>query len=220
MQGSFILLSGIARLMHSQTKMNTPVLRAIHERRSLRRYQEKPVASELIECLIEAGTWAPSAHNRQPWRFAVLQSFDSKEKLALAMGARLRSDLERDFVPEQVIEKDVSRSYERLTSAPVLIVVCLSMVDMDTYKDGQRNQNEYIMAVQSTAMAGQNILLAAHDSGLGACWMCAPLFCPDVVQTTLELPDDWQSQGIISLGYPAQEREKTRAPLETRIIWR
>jgi F420 biosynthesis protein FbiB-like protein len=205
--------------MQRQTKIETPLLRAIHERRSLRRYQDKPVARELIEGLIEAGTWAPSAHNRQPWRFAVLQSFATKEKLALAMGSRLRSDLERDNLPEDFIEKDIARSYERLTSAPVLIVVCLSMLDMDAYSDEQRNHNEYIMAVQSTAMAGQNILLAAHDSGLGACWLCAPLFCPDVVQETLELSDDWQPQGIIALGYPAQEREKTRAPLNTRIIW-
>lgn len=206
--------------MQSHTKFDTPVLRTIRERRSLRRYQDRAVAIGLIEQVIEAGTWAPSAHNRQPWRFAVLQSFETKERLALAMGARLRSDLERDFVPEQVIAKDVSRSYERLTSAPVLIVVCLSMVDMDVYKDARRNHNEYVMAVQGTAMAGQNILLAAHENGLGACWMCAPLFCPDLVQATLELPEDWQAQGIISLGYPAQEREKTRAPLETRIIWR
>lgn len=205
--------------MQSKTRNDTSLLRAIYERRSLRRYQDKPVARELIERLIEAGTWAPSAHNRQPWRFAILQSFETKEKLALAMGSRLRSDLERDNVPEDVIEKDTSRSYERLTSAPVLIVVCLSLVDMDVYNDEQRNHNEYIMAVQSTAMAGQNILLAAHDNGLGACWMCAPLFCPDVVQEALELPDDWQAQGIIALGYPAQEREKTRASLNTRIIW-
>jgi F420 biosynthesis protein FbiB-like protein len=136
------------------------------------------------------------------------------------MGARLRHDLEADFVPESIIEKEVSRSYERLTLAPVLIVVCLSMVDMDVYNDERRNHNEYMMAVQSTAMAGQNILLAAQDSGLGAGWMCAPLFCPDVVQDALDLPDDWQAQGIISMGYPAQEREKTREPLETRVLWR
>jgi F420 biosynthesis protein FbiB-like protein len=206
--------------MQRQIEIDTPLLRAIHERRSLRRYQDKPVAREVIEHLIDAGIWAPSAHNRQPWRFAILQSFGTKEKLARAMGTRLRSDLERDNVPVELIETDVSRSYDRLTSAPVLILICLSLLDMDVYTDVQRNHNEYIMAVQSTAMAGQNILLAAHASGLGACWMCAPLFCPDLVQETLELPDDWQPQGIISVGYPAQEREKTRAPLHTRIIWR
>lgn len=196
------------------------VLQAIYKRRSLRRYQDTVIPKTMVETILEAGIWAPSAHNRQPWRFTVLQSFKVKEKLALAMGARLRSDLEADFVPENIIEKDVKRSYDRLTSAPVVIVVCMSLVDMDMYKDDKRNQNEKVMAIQSTAMAGQNILLAAHSEGLAACWMCAPLFCPDVVSETLDLPADWQAQGIITMGYPAQERSKTREPLETRVIWR
>jgi coenzyme F420-0:L-glutamate ligase/coenzyme F420-1:gamma-L-glutamate ligase len=196
------------------------VLEAIHQRRSIRRYEDRPVERDLIERIIEAGTWSPSGHNRQPWRFVVLQDFAIKERLALAMGARLRADLERDHLPEDVIGKETSRSYERLTAAPVLILVCLTMAQMDVYKDEKRNHNEFVMAVQSVAMAGQNILLAAHDLGLGACWTCAPLFCPDVVSETLDLPEDWQAQGIITMGYPAQERRKTREPLETRIVWR
>ena len=50
------------------------------------------------------------------------------------------------------------------------------------------------MAVQSTAMAVQNMLLLAHAEGLAACWMCAPLFCPDTVRAALDLPADWQPQ--------------------------
>jgi F420 biosynthesis protein FbiB-like protein len=206
--------------MTNITEPTVSLHQAIFERRSLRRYTDDPVPRDLIRQILNAGTWAPSAHNRQPWRFAILDNFASREKLALAMGARLRHDLQADNVPDDVINKDVNRSYDRLTSAPVLIVLCLSMVDMDVYSDDERNQNEYIMAVQSTAMAGQNILLSAHGHGLGACWMCAPLFCPDVVRDTLNLPDDWQPQGIIAMGYPAQERDKTRESLETKILWR
>ena len=136
------------------------------------------------------------------------------------MGQRLRRDLMADGLPAEVIEKDATRSYDRLTSAPVLIVICLSLVDMDHYADSVRSQAEHLMAVQSTAMAGQNLLLMAHELGLGACWMCAPLFCPDVVRETLDLPSDWQPQGVITLGYPAQQREKTRHPLETSVLWR
>ncbi len=200
--------------------LNVPMLRAIRERRSIRRYEARPVPQETLEQILQAGIYAPSAHNRQPWRFVVLQSWESKAQLAQAMGARLRADLERDHVPQTVIENDVRRSYDRLTSAPVLLVLCLTLVDMDTYGDDRRSENEHTMAVQSVAMAGQNILLAAHSLGLGACWMCAPLFCQDVVVNTLQLPDDWQPQGIITLGYPAQKREKTREPLETRVLWR
>lgn len=198
----------------------SPVLQAMQQRRSIRRYDRRAVPRALLERILQAGLWAPSAHNRQPWRFVVLQEAAAQAELATAMGSRLQADLEADHVPAAIIQKERQRSYDRLTSAPVVLVVCLTMVDMDDYNDATRNQHEYIMAVQSTAMAGQNILLAAHDQGLGACWMCAPLFCPDVVRTTLALPQDWQPQGIITMGYPAQERTKTREALEARVLWR
>jgi coenzyme F420-0:L-glutamate ligase/coenzyme F420-1:gamma-L-glutamate ligase len=199
---------------------HSAILDNLLSRRSIRRYLPDPVPRELIERLLTAAIWSPSAHNRQPWRFAVVETQSQKEYLARAMGARLRRDLAADGVPESAIEADASRSYSRLTSAPVLIVLCLSMVDMDVYNDEKRNRNEYLMAVQSVAMAGQNILLAAYDAGLGACWMCAPLFCPDVVCDTLNLPDDWQPQAILTIGYPAETREKTRQPLESSVLWR
>ncbi len=65
------------------------------------------------------------------------------------------------------------------------------------------------MAVQSVALACQNLLLAAHAYGLGACWMCAPLFVPHVVRQVLELPAAWQPQALITLGYPAEEKSST-----------
>jgi F420 biosynthesis protein FbiB-like protein len=200
--------------------LHTHTLEAIRQRRSLRRYRPDPVPRTLIGTVLEAAIWAPSAHNRQPWRFAVIETAAQKYQLARVMGDRLRRDLERDGVPESVIAPDVNRSYDRMTSAPVLILVCLSMTDMDIYPDDGRAWNEYLMAVQSVAMAGQNLLLAAHEVGLAACWMCAPLFCPDIVRGELVLPDDWQPQGLVTLGYAAQEREKTRKPLSDSVVWR
>lgn len=189
-------------------------------RRSIRRYRPDPVPRDLIEQVLTAAIWAPSAHNRQPWRFAVVTKPATKEALASAMGARLRRDLEADAVSEGLIVQDVQRSNARLINAPVLIVVSLTMMDMDTYPDERRQHNEYLMAVQSTAMAGQNLLLAAHTSGLGACWLCAPLFAPDVVRAALALPDDWQPQGLITLGFPAETKEKPRRPLGEVVLWR
>ena len=188
-------------------------------RRSIRRYQPAPISEELIEQMLTAATWAPSAHNRQPWRFVVIQNQHKKQQLAYDMGAKLRLDLEADAVPPDVIEKDVSRSYQRITESPLLILLAMSMVDMDNYPDEKRQQNEWLMAVQSTALAGQNLLLAAHALGLGACWLCAPLFCPDVVKNSLSLPDDWQPQALITIGYPAEQKVKTRHPLESHTLF-
>ena len=94
------------------------------------------------------------------------------------------------------------------------------MEEMDVYSDAQRNQAEYVMAVQSVALACQNLLLAAHDLGLGACWLCAPLFVPALVCAALDLPGHWQPQAIMTVGYPAEDKEKDRAPVAGRTVWR
>jgi F420 biosynthesis protein FbiB-like protein len=192
----------------------------LKSRRSVRRYRAELVPPEVVETLLTAATWAPSAHNRQPWRFVVLSSLETKQSLATAMGQKLRADLEADQVPEAVIAQDVGRSNERISKAPLLILLCLTTADMDSYTDPFRQQNEWLMAVQSTAMSGQNLLLAAHMLGLGGCWLCAPLFCPDVVRQVLDLPADWQPQALLTIGYPVETKEKTRRPLATRVLYR
>lgn len=196
------------------------LLELIRTRRSIRRYEARTVPPALVDQLLEAALWAPSAHNRQPWRFVVMEEATNKERLAAVMGAQLRRDLAADGLPPEAIERDAARSYARLTAAPLLVLVCLSLSDMDDYPDARRQAHETTMAVQSAAMAGQNLLLAAHALGLGACWVCAPLFCPEVVRETLALPVDWQPQGLITAGYPAETRQKTRASLETRVIFK
>src|SRR5689334_22731374 len=190
-------------------------------RRSVRRYVDAPVAAELIDALLEAACTSPSAHNRQPWRFAVIEAHATKARLATQMGARLREDRTRDGDALETIANDVARSYARMTSAPVLVLVCLSMADMDHYHDTARAEAEHTMAVQGAAMAAQNILLAAHAAGLGACWMCAPLFCPQTAARALDLPVDWRPQALITLGYPAENgkpSERRSPAFTTRYV--
>lgn len=197
---------------HSQT-----LLDLIRSRRSIRRYEERSVPHPLLENLLEAACWAPSAHNRQPWRFAVVEANETKRVLASAMGARLIEDLQRDGAPRQLIEADVSRSYDRITDAPVLVIACVTMQDMDEYSDRRRRKAEWTMAGQSVAMAVQNLLLAAHAVGLGACWMCAPLFVPDTVRDVLKLDSGWEPQALITIGYPAETKSRTREPLSSVV---
>lgn len=193
---------------------------AIGRRRSIRRYRPEPVSPAAIERLLLAATRAPSAHNRQPWRFAAIDAGGMKVKLAAAMGERLRQDRAADGDDPKAIAADVERSIARITEAPAVLVACLDIRDMDQYADKRRRQAEYLMAVQSTAMAVQNILLAAEDEGLGACVMCAPLFCPDTVATALQLPAGWQAQMLITLGYPGVAgKDRARLPLTEVVIW-
>jgi coenzyme F420-0:L-glutamate ligase/coenzyme F420-1:gamma-L-glutamate ligase len=193
----------------------------LHQRQTVRRFRPEPIAQPLVERLVSAATRAPSAHNRQPWRFCVLREKAGKLALAEAMGRRLRADRERDGDEAQAIAADVRRSHDRIIGAPVGILVCLTLQEMDRYPDARRGDAEWVMAVQSTAMAGENLLLAAEAEGLGACWMCAPLFCPDEVRQALSLPADWVPQGLILLGQPAEAGKfRQRKPLATVMIQR
>ena len=192
----------------------------VRSRRSIRRFSPKPISREVVEELIELAIRAPSPHNRQPWRFAVLRGSGVKARLAHAMGERLRADRSRDGDPAEQIEADVARSRARIEGAPVTLVAALSMRDMDPYADGHRSQAERMMAVQAVAAAVQNVLLLAHARGLGACWMCAPLFCPETVSAALELPDDWEPQALVTLGVAdGPGRDRPRRPIEQTAIW-
>ena len=190
------------------------------ERRSIRRYRPEPVPRATIERLLTAAIWAPNAHNRQPWRFAVITRAESKEALAEAMAGRWRADMLRDGLPPEEIEARVHRSRARLTQAPVLILGCITMTDMDSYPDPHRQHLERMMATQSLALALGNLMLAAHHEGLGSCWMCGPLFAPEAVREALDLPADWEPQAVITLGWPDEMRASARKPLEEVVVWK
>ncbi len=77
------------------------------------------------------------------------------------------------------------------------------------------------MAVQSAAMAAQNLLLAAHAEGLGASIMCAPLFCSEVIVEQLQVPTHWRAQMLVTIGAPAASgRGRSRLPLDQIVRWR
>ncbi len=198
-----------------------PVLaELIRTRRSIRRYAPAAIDRAVLEELLTAATWAPSAHNRQPWRFCVVTGDDAKQRLAAVLGARWRADLSADGADPAEVARRVAVSYERITTAAALVIACVSMADMDVYPDPARQTAEWTMAVQSVALACQNLLLAAHAHGLGACWMCAPLFAPDRVRAALDLPAEWTPQALITLGVPAETKTKERAPLAACVVWR
>jgi coenzyme F420-0:L-glutamate ligase/coenzyme F420-1:gamma-L-glutamate ligase len=172
-------------------------------RRSVKVYLPKEISNEVLFRILEASRWAPSAHNAQPWRFIVIQDSATKRKLAKAMASRWNKDMSKNGVPKEQRESLIKASVERFENAPIIIIVCLTMENMDEYPDDRRKKTEYVMAVQSVAAAIENMLLAAHGEGLGSCWFCAPLFCQDVVRKILKIPQYVDPQALITLGYPA-----------------
>lgn len=196
--------------------MPSIVLGTIRDRRSVRRYLSTEVSNIVLQRILDAARWAPSAHNAQPWRFIVVKDLNVKRRLAEAMVGKWNEDLRSDGTLPEERERFIKASIKKFADPPVLIVACLTMDDMDKYPNEKRQEAEYVMAVQSVAAAIQNMLSTAHAGGLGACWFCAPLFCPEVVRETLGIPKDIRPQILITLGYPA-ERAKAphRKPLES-----
>jgi coenzyme F420-0:L-glutamate ligase / coenzyme F420-1:gamma-L-glutamate ligase len=191
----------------------------IRDRRSVRRYEPRAVPREDLLAILDAARWAPSPHNTLPWRFALLTRAETKQRLADAMAERWVADLSRDGLEPAAIDAQVSRSRQRLTGAPALVVASVYFGDLDEYPDPVRQSAEYTMAAHSLGAAVQTILLAAHGRGLASCWMCAPLFCPDVVAAALDLPPGLTPQALITIGYAAlQPPVRERPPIEDLLV--
>ncbi len=198
------------------------VLDTIHGRRSVRRYLSKEVPDEIVEQVLEAARWAPSPHGRQPWRFAVLRREETRERLADAMGQEWRVNLEMDGQSAEIVERRLEGSRRRLLDAPVLVLLCLYLEDLDEYPDAERQRGETTMAVQSLGAAAQNALLAAYDLGLDAGWMCAPLFCPEKVVEALGLDPKLVPHALLTLGYAEGDppRRRARRSLDELVVYR
>ena len=199
-----------------------PVMDALLSRRSVRRYLDREVPEEALERVLEAARWAPSPHGRQPWRFAVLTRKESKTRLAEAMGEEWRSNLEMDGQRAAVVDKRLAGSRTRLLDAPVLVLVCLYLEDLDHYPDAARQAHETTMAVQSLGAAAENALLAAYSLGLDASWMCAPLFCPEKVTKALGLDLRLIPHALLTLGYAEGDppKRRSRRPLDELVVYR
>ena len=175
------------------------VIDAIKHRRSIRKYQPRPVPSELIREILDAARHAPSAHNAQPWRFVVLTETMQKRHLTQDMIEAWLQSLARDGAPAKT-QKALTNTYsQRFIEAPVLVLACLSQESMRRYPDEARQKWERDLAMQSLSAAIQNMLLAIHAKQLGACWYAAPAFCKEAVRQTLEIPADVEPQALITI---------------------
>ena len=152
-------------------------LEAIYTRRSIRKFTSKPVSNDLIQTVLEAGMFAPSARNQQPWHFIVITNKTLKDRL---MKAHPYASM--------------------LSEAPSAILVC---------GDTDLELSSGYWPIDCSA-ATQNILLAAHASGLGAVWLGVQprQERKDAIRDIFKLPANIQPFALIALGYP-DEKKKT-----------
>jgi nitroreductase len=164
---------------------------AIIGRKSIRKFEKKPVDDKLIGVILHMATHAPSAGNVQDWRFVVVKDEEQKKRLSNAA-------LEQ----EQIVE------------APVDIVVCSDLKSIGL-KYGRRGEELY--SIQDTAAAVENILLSSHALGLGACWVGS--FDEEKARFILGLPEHVRPLAIVPVGYPAEQPQKPDRILFDNLTW-
>ena len=196
--------------------MQSPTINEYHNflrtRRSIRRFAPAPVPASVIDRILATATFAPSAHNLQPWRFVHTESMGAKERLGKALTEKMRTDMEAENAdPAQTrterrrsIQKRTEISLKRITEAPIIILLC-----RDETVIRKDEPEEHHMGIQSTVLAGLQLMLAAHAEGLGTNWICWPLYAQTETQDALDLPGSWLPEAMFFLGYPDETPKET-----------
>lgn len=151
------------------------VFTAVKERRSIRKFLKKDIPEEIINKLIDALIWAPSAGNLQSRKFFFISDEKTKSRLASAA-------LNQGFISD----------------APVVVVCCADAGKISSY--GQRGSELYVL--QDVAASIMSMMLVAYEEGLGTCWVGA--FKDEEVSRVLGLSDMLWPVAIVPVGYPAK----------------
>ena len=195
------------------------IVNLMKNRRSIRKYSARKVSRKILNEILEAAIWAPSAHNSQPWRFTILNKTEEKKVLAESMAKAWIADLVKNQIPLEHAVKLAKRSVKGFTRAPTIVIAGVTQTDIPKHTDPNGNRVEADLAIQSLGAAIQNVLLAADSRGLGACWFCAPAFCKAEVRKVLRLPDEFEPQALVTLGYAAEKPEAPRRkPLREILV--
>lgn len=181
------------------------LIQAIYARHSVSKVLPDPVPRELIERLLSAAVQAPNHYRNRPWRFVVLTGA-ARERLGAVMADSLRD--RSPELPETALEVERNRPLR----APVLIAVGID----------QPNQPKVVEIenVCAGAAAVQNLLLAAHDLGLGAIWRTGPAASDPAVKAFLGFAPDQHLIAMVYVGFPAGESHPPeRSSFEDRTVW-
>ena len=169
---------------------------AVVSRRSVRRYTDESVSREVLEELLQTACWAPSADNAQPWYFVVLTQAEDIERMRQTMervSKEIRPHLEALYPRHPRVVNETTSFLHRLGGAPVYVLAFLQK-DYGPVRDSM---------LESVAAAIQNLLLAAHEKGLGTCWVNAATalgYGPALQE--LFAPDKGEFVSLVALGHP------------------
>jgi nitroreductase len=204
----------------------------IKTRRSIRKFQDKPVPEELLVKTLELATWAPNGGNQQAWRFLIVTNGELIQKMGDAVNAK--TELMASWPEAEQFGENVARwrkTSDFFRGAPVCIAVLMgrysSVADQILRARGEtdaiaREIRSYRetgkSSLQSAASAITYICLILHYFGLGNTWMGGPLQAKKEIEALLEVPPEWDFVGLIPVGYAAEAPEtRPRKPIQDVI---
>ena len=165
------------------------VMAAIKNRRSVRKFTEEPVEREALLKLLEAAVWSPSGGNGQTWRFVT--------------------------VTDKAMMKKIKMVSPGLLGGPPAVIVIAQDMALAKHKGGEMGPES--LTKMDSAMAAQNIMLAAWAMGLGTCVIAS--FHPKAVGRLVKLPENILPQLLVSIGHPDMDPPPPPRLFEEIIWW-
>ena len=198
----------------------------IKTRRSVRKFKNEAIPKEKILRILEAANLAPTASNRQPWNFLIVNRFSLdqmyeimdrsfRERVEEIGGAVMNERIKNLSIPVNKSNDKVeglNEFYRTLGGAPMAIVVC---VDKETDPWQWKNK------ICDASAAIENLILAAWSEGIGSCWMTGPLQKKEKeIKAFLRIPEDKEIVAIIPIGIPAfKPKSPPKEDIRSKVKW-
>lgn len=183
------------------------VAQAIRDRRSIKRFTDRAISREEIEHLLDAAIRAPNHHLTQPWRFYVLGP-EARHAYGLALGER-KARKQADPDKARTVRENTANDHRRL---PAMIVVAVVKSE-----EAEVSEENYA----ATMMAVQNMMLRAHELGLGTAIRTGAVMSDPAARAAVGVPDDQRIVAAVNVGEPADVPQAPKKdPASTFTTWR
>ena len=196
------------------------ITQAIQERRSIRKYTDQAIDRATIEKILNCAILAPSAKNRQPWKYIACTG-STRERILKAMNEGIKREIKGDMrIPEfRNGLADAKNTAKIMEQSPVLIVILNTQDSSPFLPEEPKDRITEICNTLSIGASVENLILAATEEGLGTLWIANTCFAYE--ELARELKTDSQIAGIVALGCAAENPPpRPRKPFEELVEFR